>query len=861
MLPEKLRRTYLQTMMKPNLDSTERKSVTKKILIECKKCKICDHCGAVNGTVKKVAGHAVKLVHDKYLWYNRSTTKSKKPLPSKILYERTFKEATKTQPHLETAVKRVPEDIHPLRALTLFRKITNSDSQLLGMNPQHVRPEMLIWTHIPAPPVAIRPSVTQDSASTEDDITNKLGDIVQVSNQIRNGIKKGEAINSIVEKWDYLQIQVAMYINSEVPNLQQPGFGKPIRSFVTRLKGKQGRFRGNLSGKRVDFTSRTVISPDPNLGVDEVAVPEKVAAGLTYPERVSVYNMEKLRARILNGVKYPGVDHIIKKGGRQVYLKPLTAKARVFRREREASGLQIGDIVYRHLEDGDIVLFNRQPSLHKLSIMAHKVVVRKSRTFRLNECVCTPYNADFDGDEMNLHIPQTEEARTEAAELMGVKHNLATPKDGTPIIAATQDFITAAYLLSSKDRFYDRQTFSQICSHMLDADAALEQIEGSSKWARSRIDLPPPTVLKPEALWTGKQVFNLLMKPSRDSSVLVNFDAPGKEFMKADSTPPDLSENEAWICIRNSEIMCGRLDKAILGSGKKDSIFYVMMRDFGPGCAVHAMNRLAKLSARWLSNEGFSIGIDDVYPDTELTRNKQSLVNNAYTRSDDIITQFKDGKLRRDAGCDQEMTMENKISGVLNEVRQKAGALCFEHLSHWNSPIIMAKSGAKGSNLNVSQMVATVGQQIISNARVADGFQDRTLPHFPKAARQPTSKGFVQSSFFSGLSPTELIFHAMSGREGLVDTAVKTAETGYMSRRLMKSLEDLSVQYDTTVRNSTNSIVQFQFGEDSLDPVDMEGRAKPVNFDRTFLHAQVRNQIFHRLEHLHLTVRLVINLV
>ncbi|KAG9970308.1 beta and beta-prime subunits of DNA dependent RNA-polymerase, partial [Aureobasidium melanogenum] len=152
-------------------------------------------------------------------------------------------------------------------------------------------------------------------------------------------------------------------------------------------------------------------------------------------------------------------------------------------------------------------------------------------------------------------------------------------------------------------------------------------------------------------------------------------------------------------------------------------------------------------------------------------------------------------------------------------------------------PLVMAKCGSKGSNINVSQMVAAVGQQIIGGKRVLEGFQDRTLPHFAKGSRDAPAKGFVGNSFFSGLNPTEFIFHAMSGREGLVDTAVKTAETGYMSRRLMKSLEDLSAQYDNTVRNSSSGIVQFQYGDDKLDPVDMEGSAKPVHFDRSFTHA------------------------
>ena len=190
----------------------------------------------------------------------------------------------------------------------------------------------------------------------------------------------------------------------------------------------------------------------------------------------------------------------------------------------------------------------------------------------------------------------------------------------------------------------------------------------------------------------------------------------------------------------------------------------------------------------------------------------------------------------------EEQTLENSISGILSRVRQDAGEQCFAALSKANSPMIMAVCGSKGSSINVAQMVALVGQQIIDQARPSNGFIDRTLPHFPKGGLQPPSKGFVRNSFFSGLNPSELFFHAMSGREGLVDTAVKTAETGYMSRRLMKSLEDLATQYDHTVRTSTGTIVQFQYGDDKLDPIDMEGKGRPVNFERAFLHAEVSSR-------------------
>lgn len=835
LLDEVERRRFLRSMRRPDMDNLQRSGISKKIMEECRKKKLCPYCGALNGTVRKVPGHPLKIIHNRYDAYNRSTAKSKKPPTGKVEFDQSFDTAKTANPDVDKHLKKAVDDMHPLRTLNLFKKISPEDCELLAMIPEDARPEMLIWEYVPVPPVAIRPSVMQEAGATEDDITNKIGDICHVSGIIRAGLARGFPLQILMEQWDFLQLQIAMYINSDVPGLKQQGLQKTMRGFCQRLKGKGGRFRQNLSGKRVDFSGRTVIGPDPNLGIDEVAVPERVAKNLTYPEKATRYNIEKLRKLVRNGpYKHPGANYVLPQAGRKTMLAILTRGETKGEKLRIAADrLRIGDIVERHIEDGDIVLFNRQPSLHKLSILSHRAKVRPWRTFRLNECVCNPYNADFDGDEMNLHVPQTEEARTEAIELMGVKYNLATPKNGTPIIAAIQDFITAAYLLSSKNNFYDRRTFCQICNYMFNGEGAYDPDTGE----KLPIEIPLPTVLKPQALWTGKQVFNVLMRPNKKSRVLVNLEAAGKQFKHAAGVAPDLNENDAYLVIRNSEVMCGVMDKATVGDGKKDSVFYVMMRDFGPDHAVQGMNRLAKLSARWLTNNGFSIGISDVTPGEMLNRKKQALIEEAYAKCDKLIKDFKEGKLQRDPGCDEEQTMENRIGGILSGVRQEAGDICFDELSRWNAPLLMAKCGSKGSNINVSQMVASVGQQMIGGARVADGFQHRTLPHFPKAARQPASKGFVSNSFFSGLSPTEFIFHAMSGREGLVDTAVKTAETGYMSRRLMKSLEDLAAQYDNTVRNSSGTVVQFQYGDDNLDPVDMEGKAKPVNFDRTFSHA------------------------
>ncbi|KAF2634378.1 DNA-directed RNA polymerase III subunit RPC1 [Massarina eburnea CBS 473.64] len=837
MLTEAERRRFLHRMRRPGMDTLEKSKQSKMILEACRKMKNCPYCDALNGTVRKVPGHPLKIIHNRYDAYNRSTAKAKVAPEGKVEFDRSFETAKATTADVEKNMKRAVDDMHPLRTLTLFKKISPEDCELLAMIPEDARPEMLIWQYLPVPPVAIRPSVTQESGVTEDDVTNKIGDICQISSIIRAGLSRGFPLQILMEQWDFLQLQIAMYINSDVPGLKQQGLQKTMRGFCQRLKGKGGRFRQNLSGKRVDFSGRTVIGPDPNLSIEEVAVPQRVAKNLTYPEKVTRYNMEKLKRLVLNGpTKYPGANNVINSKGQVTAMSIWTrrdAASMASKLQTVADGLRIGDTVERHLEDGDIVLFNRQPSLHKLSILSHRAKVRPWRTFRLNECVCNPYNADFDGDEMNLHVPQTEEARTEATELMGVKYNLATPKNGTPIIAAIQDFITAAFLMSSKSNFFDRRTFCQICNYMFKGDGAYDPDTGKTL----PLDIPPPAILKPQAMWTGKQVFNVMMRPNKASRVLVNLDAAGKQFKKPKDPkdPGDLDINDSLLVIRNSEVMCGPMDKATVGDGKKDSVFYVIMRDFGPDHAVQAMNRLSRLSARWLTNNGFSLGINDVTPGDELNRRKQALIDEAYAKCDKLIKDYKEGRLPRDAGCDEEMTMENRIGGILSGVRQAAGDICFDELSRWNSPLVMARCGSKGSNINVSQMVASVGQQMIGGARVADGFQHRTLPHFPKAARQPASKGFVSNSFFSGLTPSEFIFHAMSGREGLVDTAVKTAETGYMSRRLMKSLEDLSAQYDKTVQNSSGTVVQFTYGVDNLDPVDMEAKGQPVNFERTFL--------------------------
>ncbi|KFM81583.1 DNA-directed RNA polymerase III subunit RPC1, partial [Stegodyphus mimosarum] len=463
--------------------------------------------------------------------------------------------------------------------------------------------------------------------------------------------------------------------------------------------------------------------------------------------------------------------------------------------------------------NGDIVLFNRQPSLHKLSIMAHKAKIVPTRTFQFNECVCTPYNADFDGDEMNIHLPQTEEARAEALVLMGVQSNLVTPRNGDPLVAAIQDFITGAFLLTHKDTFFQREEAQQIIASILSDEDLL-----------MRIDLPPPALIKPYALWTGKQIFSLILKPNKSSTVLINLRKGPKGQAKSPyTTNENLCHNDTFVIIRNSELLAGTMSKQTLGSGSKTTIFYVLLRDYGKSHAASAMLRLARLSSYFLANRGFSIGIGDVSPGAGLLKEKEKLLHEGYAKCEEYIQSLQKGELKTQPGCSEEETLENKIMHQLSTIRDDAGKVCHKELHKTNSALIMAQCGSKGSNINISQMVACVGQQSLSGHRVPDGFDRRSLPHFKRNSKTPEAKGFVQNSFYSGLTPTEFIFHTMAGREGLVDTAVKTAETGYMQRRLIKSLEDLCLHYDLSVRNSVGEVVQFVYGADGLDPASMEG--------------------------------------
>jgi len=337
--------------------------------------------------------------------------------------------------------KLMPSDIRDW-----FEQIPDEDIEVLGIDSQHSRPEWMIMTVLPVPPVTARPSITLDNGQrSEDDLTHKLVDIIRINQRFMENREAGAPQLIIEDLWELLQYHVTTFVDNEISGTPPARHrsGRPLKTLSQRLKGKEGRFRGSLSGKRVNFSARTVISPDPTLSLNEVGIPDRVASEMTITVNVTDRNTEEARQYVANGPKkHPGANYVKRPDGRRLKVTEKNC-------EELATKIEEGWEVNRHLVDGDIVIFNRQPSLHRMSIMAHEVVVMPYKTFRLNTVVCPPYNADFDGDEMNLHALQTEEARAEARVLMRVQEQILSPRFGENIIGAIQDHISGTYLLTN----------------------------------------------------------------------------------------------------------------------------------------------------------------------------------------------------------------------------------------------------------------------------------------------------------------------------------------------------------------------------------------------------------------------------
>ena len=627
-------------------------------------------------------------------------------------------------------------------------------------------PKDMILTVLPVPPPNVRPAIMQGSVVRgEDDLTYRLIQIMRSNSKLKKSVIDGRPEHILAGNHEHLQNAVTGYINhTKLGNSKGISSKREYTSLEARLKSKEGRVRGNLMGKRCDFTARTVITGDDTLGMHEVGIPISVAEKLTIPIKVTAYNKSSIQSLLVDPKSR--VKFVIRPNGSRVDLSFVN---------RNNINLEVGWSVERSLVDGDIVLFNRQPSLHKMSIMAHEVRILPYSTFRMNLSCTTPYNADFDGDEMNVHVPQTLQSQAEARNIMAVKYQMVSPQSNRPVMSVIQDTMAGSYLLSA-----DTVTLSRY--EMMHCVYQMPGWDG---------------VFKEQEVYTGKDLLSQCL--------------PMVNWSKGD------------VLIRKGVLVSGRLTKKVLGTSN-GSLIHVIYNDCGPDETILFINRLQRIVHCFLRIRGFSVGIDDMLPMVSVQQ--------------EITNAFKD--------IEENCNTENQINQRLNICRDTMGTMVQKPLDDSNRLYTMVRCGSKGSNINISQIMAVVGQQNLCGARIPNTWTDRTLPHFKKGSDGPKERGFITHSYVEGLSPHEVWMHAISGREGLIDTAIKTSQTGYIQRRFMKALENITVRWGGSARNSDGSIVQFKYGDDGFDSMRIENQYleiwdKPGNYpegkeDHDFLH-------------------------
>jgi len=680
--------------------------------------------------------------------------------------------------------------VNPIEIRARLEKISDEDLELFGLNPKAVRPEWMILTILPIPPVTMRPSITLESGErSEDDLTHKLGDIVRINQRLFENINAGAPEIIIEDLWDLLQYHITTFFDNNVAQLPPARHrsGQPLKTLTERIKSKEGRIRHNLAGKRTNFSARTVISPDPMLDLNEVGVPMVIATKLTVPERVNDWNMAYLKKFVEKGpAQYPGANYVIRPDGKK---KKITEETK----EACLEEIQPGYIVERHLLDGDMAIFNRQPSLHRMSMMCHKIRVLPGRTLRLNPAVCHPYNADFDGDEMNLHIPQTEEARAEAEILMDVQTQLISPRYGLSVIGCVQDAISGNFLLTKQLQYPREQA--------VDILAAIG-VEDFSKLPKKK------TV-------TGKEVFSVIIPDD------FNFTGKAKHYDSKLDRKANI-ERDAYVQIKDGQLISGTMDRNNLGEGS-GLLLRNIHKKYGKESTIDILGKLFRLGIEVLFRYGFTTAISDTDLSAEAKNQIKETLEIAQKDVDGLVELYQSNKLDSFPGKTLRETLELRILEVLNKSRNKCGAIVAENANRASHTMVMADSGARGNLLNLAQMAACVGQQAMRGKRIDKGYQGRTLSCFRKGDLSPDARGFISNGFKTGLNPHEFFFGGITGRDSLMDTALRTPKSGYLYRRLANALQDLRVEYDNTVREASGKIIQFKYGEDGIDVSKSEG--------------------------------------
>jgi len=611
------------------------------------------------------------------------------------------------------------------QVLKVFKRLSDTDIELLGFNPIWSRPEWLLCTVLPVPPPAVRPSIIEENGQRrEDDLTHKLCDIVKFNQFYKEKKESKKNIEILKNSALILQYHVFTLLNNSIPgitaSLQRNG--RKMKSVSDRMKKKDGRIRGNLNAKRVDQSARSVITPDPYISIDQLGIPIKVAMNLTFPEIVNEQNIENVKQLILNGPdKWPGAKYIHKNN--------ITINIKYCNLGEVAEKLQYGDVVHRHIQDNDYVLFNRQPSLHKMSMMCHRAKVMPFKTFRLNVLDTPPYNADFDGDEMNMHLPQTVQTMTELKDLAYIPYMIISQKDGIPIIGMVQDVLLGAYRISDDSVKIDPKTVAnlQMVNSMFDGNFSIPS----------------------NGFYTGKEVYSMILPPNMNTKV--------KKFE-----------------VINSKIKSGKLDKHSFKS-LSSGLIPVIYHDYGASACRNFLDNTQRLICRWLMLDGFSVGLSDLMMDKDSKESVKEAIKAKKEEAIQLLDKFRNRKIVNDTIYDNESFIENKLINILNQLNKNVEEICTDTLKDdTNRMINMVNSGSKGKSSNVTQIMGCVAQIKVEGKRIPYGFTGRTLPHYCKYDDGPEARGFVENGFIEGLTPQEVFFHAMGGREGLIDTAVKS---------------------------------------------------------------------------------------
>jgi DNA-directed RNA polymerase beta' subunit len=643
----------------------------------------------------------------------------------------------------------------------------------------------LILGVLPVIPPISRPYLVSDSKICDDDLTYTYNEIIKINKCLADTslseIKRQKNIQNLLFRIKTL------FDNSQGKSKHTNS--RSMKGIKERIVGKEGIIRGNLMGKRVNFSARTVIGPDPTLRLNEIAIPNEIADALSYPENVNKYNIEKLQRLVWDD----GANTVLR-GSTKFVLKYALKGNR-----RYNFILLEGDVVERKLQDGDIILSNRQPTLHKGGMMAHRIIRRPGKTIRLNLAVTASYNADFDGDEMNLHTASSEMSRAELEYLSDVKYNIMGTQASKPNIRIVQDCLLATYLMTKNNDPIPRHVFLNICMKMdfqgpspINWDIIQSRLDAVKEvWDDEKTELP---------LYCGKSLVSIILP--WDFNYISN--------NKSSSKHPVLK-------ITRGVIWEGAITKLNIGSSHQ-SIIKILHKEYPLAVVEAFINNIQFIANEYMLYHGFSVGIKDCLGrQSNLVKQEiKTVITKCFVEAESIENTNKNLFIK-----------EARINMALGKAKDIGMKMAKDSLHPDNSFFGTVMSGSKGDFFNISQIMGLLGQQNITGRRVKPNINNgqRTLSHYPLDAEgklcvskeiEYESRGFISNSFIKGLNPREFWFHAMSGREGITDTALKTAHSGYTTRRMTKIMEDVQVKYDKTVRNSVGSIIQFVYGDDNL---------------------------------------------